>query len=145
MNIAAKIRISLGALLTLLVTACATGTGSGGNSDLQTQYERTIPVCVGETDCALKMAAAREWVAQITGYELAIATDERIETSGWGRADVPAVRVDRASIGDNRHWILIEVNCGAAVPGDRFGARTCPPYWETAIDFNVAVSSAQPR
>lgn len=141
MSNAAKIRISLGALLTAMLTACASGTGSGGAIS-QTDYDRTIPVCIGDAECRMKMHAASEWVAKTTGYALVVNTDERIETGGWGMGQFPAVRVDRKSIGGGRDWIVIEIDCGTAAPGAGFGARTCPPVGEAAIAFNAAVGAA---
>lgn len=145
MSMAKIIKISICGLLAGLVTACATTstTGSRGSASDQAQYERTIPVCVGASDCALKMEAARNWVAAKTGYDMVVNTDDRIETGGWGMNTYPAVRIERAPIGGQSHWILIEMDCGLAEEGDRFGANTCPPYWPTAIDFNRTVSSAQ--
>jgi len=142
MSITAKIKIGLGLMATLLVTACATGTGSGGNMDMQTVYERTIPVCVGANDCRLKMDAARDWVKNNTGFQLLVDTDDRIETGGWAVADFTAVRIDRAPIGSDRYWILVEINCGSDDSGADFGAHTCPPYWETVVNFNQVVSAA---
>lgn len=147
MNIATATRISLGALLTVMVTACATGSGSGGDAGgdaaLQNEYARTIPICVGDADCDRKMQAASEWVSRTTGYDLVVNTAERIETGGWSRGQYPAVQVTRQAIGGGRDWILIEINCGTATVGTRFGARTCPPSQEAAIDFNLAVSAAR--
>lgn len=141
MSNAAKIRSSFGALLIAMLSACATGTGSGGVTS-QTDYERTIPVCIGEAECRMKMQVASEWVAKTTGYELVVNTDERIETGGWGMGQYPAVRVERKSIGGGRHWILIEIDCGTAARGTAFGARTCPPSGEAALAFNTAVGAA---
>lgn len=146
MNIATATRISLGAVLSLVLSACATDTGSGAatgeDAALQNEYARTIPVCVGEAECGRKMQAASEWVARTTGYGLVVNTAERIETGGWGRGQYPAVRVNRQPIGGGRDWILIEIDCGTATIGTRFGARTCPPSQEAAIDFNLTVSTA---
>ena len=109
---------------------------------LQSQYERTIPVCVGVDECQAKMNAARAWVANTTGYEIVENSATRIVAGSRDIAAAPSVTIEQAPIGGNRHWILIEINCGEAAVGTRFGARTCAPYWESAIAFNVAVSSA---
>ena len=139
MNITAKIKIGLGFLTSVLITACAT---TGGDASMQAAYERTIPVCVGASDCQVKMDAARAWVKNNTGFQLLVDTDERLETGGWGMPDYTSVRVDRAPIGSDRYWILVEVNCGNEGTGSAFGSHTCPPYWDTVVNFNQVVSAA---
>lgn len=127
-------------LAVLTLASCATG---GGTALTQSaQYERTIPICVNDADCAKKMAAAKRWVVTNTGYALDVDTDAVIATGGWGRPDITAVRVEKSAIGGGRHWILVELNCAAETAGPTFGTNACPPYWDTVIDFNVAVSSA---
>jgi hypothetical protein len=141
MKITPTAKICTMAFSVLVLASCATGGGTATVAQAD-QYERTIPICVNANDCTEKMAAAKRWVVNNTGYALLIDSDEVIETHGWGRADITAVRVEKTPIGGGRHSILVELSCAAETAGPTFGSNACPPYWETVLDFNVAVSSA---
>ena len=81
-------------------------------------------------------------MASNTGFQLVIDNDNHLETGGWGFEGLTAIRVRRAPIGSGRYWILLDISCAtdASTPG--FEADSCPPYEESASDFNRVVSAA---
>jgi hypothetical protein len=118
-------------LMALAVASCVAPAGQVATAE----YNSNNPICVGALDCQAKMEAARNWVASNTGLQLVVDRDDLLETGGWGFEDLTAIRVRRAAIGSDRYWILLDVSCAT-------GDDSCPPYEQSANNFNRAVSSA---
>jgi hypothetical protein len=136
MHIKTIIKITVGLQLSLWLAACATG----GNQGAMNAFGKATPICVSAQDCQVKMHAARTWVARNTDLELAVDSEDRLETYGWGMGAYTAVRVERAPIGGSSYWIRMEVNCGVDTVNSR--ANVCSDTSAALADFNSAVSSA---
>jgi len=124
----------------LLITACASNSGGGRGS--ASMVSESNPVCVGQADCQVKMAAARNWVVNTTGFGLRIDSDDLIETGGWGVADFTSVRVSRSPLGSNRYWLVLEIACGTDRNGNGYRELGCPNPTAAAGDFSGTVSAA---
>jgi hypothetical protein len=98
------------------------------------EYARTIPTCSGNADCERKWSLARAWVEANSDFAIRgesdtriMATSNIISTSGMG---VVVTRV-AANGGDQ---ITVDLEC--------FAAYGCPNIWDSKLDFNLAVNSA---
>ena len=116
----------------LVLTGCGMSAESQAKMD---EYNRTIPMCQGIADCQAKWTAARNWVMEHASYGIRVNSETRIETydADSTRAGT-AVQVTRESVGNDRYRILVNIDCYATIG--------CPPYWETALDFNRTVNAA---
>ncbi len=100
------------------------------------EFERTIPVCAGEAECAAKWSAAREWVVANADFSLRTDSDTRIDTlNADSTRSGTAVQVDRVESPDGGFRILVDVEC--------FAAYGCPSELDMRLDFNRTVNAAQ--
>ena len=99
------------------------------------EYNRTIPTCEGEVDCAVKWATAREWVLNTPSYRIRTDNEERIDTfRGDMQRAGTALQVVREPLGGDRYRILVEIDC--------YATRGCLPEWETKIEFNRIIGNS---
>ncbi|MDT8428307.1 MAG: hypothetical protein RQ757_06035 [Pseudomonadales bacterium] len=119
-------------LLAGFVSACS----SGAYQAQREEFNQTIPECNGTADCQVKWAAALDWVRNNASYGIRVNNENRIETfdADTTRAGTE-VQVTRELIEGERYRILVNIDC--------FAAYGCPPYWETALDFNRTVNAAR--
>lgn len=119
-------------LLAVLVASCS----SSPYQAQREEFNQTIPECSGTADCQTKWAAALAWVRSNASYGIRVNNENLIETfdADTTRAGT-AVQVSRELIEGERYRILVNIDC--------FAAYGCPPYWETALDFNRAVGAAR--
>ena len=131
MQIKSLKNLALVAVTSGLLSTCAIPAELQAKMD---EYARTIPTCSGNTDCQTKWSLARAWVEANSDFAIRSESDTRImatsniiSTSGMG-----AVVTRVAANGGDQ--ITVDLEC--------FGAYGCPNIWDSKLDFNQAVNSA---
>ena len=98
------------AILATLLFSCV----SQATRAFMDEYNRTIPTCIGERDCKLKMAVAREWVLANSTIKLWIDNEDRIltdRTNTLGGSRHLTAKVNREPIDNETYEIRIVVSC----------------------------------
>lgn len=104
----------------------------------QAELGRTIPICIGETDCKAKWEAAQLWIVHNAGYKIQSATSVLIETYNPTQYDTNlAARVTKEPLGGGKYRLVIAVWCN-----NMFGCT--PNALDTALDFNKKISAVMP-
>lgn len=121
----------------LVVLATQAGCASGAITQVnKAEFENTIPVCDGESDCKAKWEAAQLWIVHNAGFKLQTVTDVLLETFNPGPSDARiAVRVTKEPLGGSRYRLLVFVWCN-----NIFGC--VPDGWTAALNFNREVGAA---
>lgn len=126
-------RTGLLASAMLLLGGCGVSAATQAKID---EYNRTIPSCSGQNDCAAKWAVARTWVLQNADFPLLADNENVIETREPREQSQSgtSAKVERIAVGDGRYELRLSTGCHAA-----YG---CPNQWDLGIDFNRRVAAA---
>lgn len=125
-------KAAIGLALSVLLTGCASMQAQ--QMARVDEFQRTIPVCVGEQQCRMAWAYARNWVIQNCGMKIQNITDTYIETFGSHTAAL-ACRVVGEPRGPDSWAIVMNASCG-----NIFGC--VPDAWQSALRFNREVGGA---
>ena len=131
--LAGRLRLALlSTLAFLMLVSCAVSPETQAKMD---EFERTIPTCASEAECARKWNVARTWTMENSDFAIRSYSDTRINAnsniisqSGIG------VIVNKIATGTNSYEIVATLEC--------FSAYSCPELWDLKVDFNRTVNGA---
>jgi hypothetical protein len=124
-------------ILAAALSGCATQPDPARAARAQ-DIQRTIPVCDGERDCAVKWEAAQLWVAKNAAYKLQTVTTVLIQTYNPSRSDTGlAASVTKEPLGGGKYRILARLWCD-----NMFGCH--PDSSDALLRFNLSVGAATP-
>lgn len=102
------------------------------------EAQRTVPVCVGERDCAAKWDAAQLWVVRNAGFKIQTANNVLIQTfNPTNHSIYLAATITKEPQGGGRYRILAQFGCA-----NMFGCKPDPA--QAIVDFNRYVNAATP-
>lgn len=128
-------KILLATCVSLTLAGCAV---NPQHSAATQEFNRTIPTCDGEKDCAAKWDAAQLWVVKNAAYKLQTVSSVVIQTFNPGRNSVYlAAAVTKEPLGGGRFRLVARMWCN-----NLFGCSPDPMM--ALLQFNREVSAAVP-